>query len=423
MNALPEEKKTAPAKKPASKKKPVPKAPPLTPEEKMARDYAQALKMESWIQWADSYADKAALSHQAAEAFEKLGDYEDCPERKAACLAMEQEALSTEQDAAFEQVKADYEAAKTPEDYYYVGQKLGRFGHLEAAKSLRKQAAQKRKKLLHARRMSRRLIAAVVCACIIAAAALVYTGQFQYTIGNFYYHHQQYDHALSWYLRARKVSGAEERIVVCRYQRGVYFMGEEKYPSAYKKFRLVEDYEDAAELGQRCLLSSLAEAQPGKKVTLGMKGSSYLKWMVLENDGSQVTLIGEFGEGAVFDAQGRDWPESELRAYLNGEWYQSRLGRIDRSCLVPQNEDGDLVVLLSQEQAQQYDAILNATDENGKRLDSYKPKTGWWLSTPGAGEGGACFVHTKGEIDTYGRIRSEEGLDARPVLTIKLDQP
>ena len=389
----------------------------------MAVDYAQALNMESWIQWADSYVDKASLSHQAAEAFEKLGDYEDCPERKARCLALEQEALSTERDDAYKLVKAEYETAKTPEDYYYVGQKLERFGNLEEAQNLQKEAAQKRQKLLHAHQMTRRLIAAVVCVCLIAAAALIHTGRLQYTIGSFFYDQQQYDHALSWYLRARKVSGAKERITVCRYQRGLDFMGEERYSSAYKKFRLVQKYEDATELGRRCLLSSLSEAQPGKDVILGMDDTNYLHWMVLENDGSQVTLIAEFGEQCAFDSEGRDWPESELRAYLNGEWCKSHLGKIDLSCLVPQNEDGDLVVLLSQEQAKQYDSILNAKDEDGQRLDPYKPKIGWWLNSAGAGEMGSCYVRPYGRIDVYGYRRSEKELEARPVLTVQLENP
>ena len=432
MKAVPEEKKPAeqaakkeektpaakPKEKPKKKAKPAP--PPLTPEQKQELAYERACNMEEWIRWAATYQDRAQLSRQAAEAFEALGAYKDCPQRREDCLSQEHTALTEERDEAFEAVEEEYRRAKSAQDYYYAAQKLERFPDLPEAKKLLSEAKKRRKVLLKRKRLFRQGIAGLIVLFCLLAAAGVRLHIPQYAAGRVFQSMGRYDHALAWYNKSGSFADAKERVTFCRYQRGEYFLDKGSYASAYQKFRETSGYLDSDEKAVASFTQLLKNAKPGSVVKFGKSGSSFSKWLVLGQTEDTVTLISEFASSAAFDPGERPWQDSELRTWLNGAFLEKYFVDYELSHLVEQQ--GDKVVLLSAEQAQAYDELLNGSNDEGKRIDQYKATNdGWWLADPGAGEGGQAVMLKDGTVDRYGRGRSTADVQVRAVITVSTE--
>jgi hypothetical protein len=81
----------------------------------------------------------------------------------------------------------------------------------------------------------------------------------------------------------------------------------------------------------------------------------------------------------------------------------------------------DPVYLLSAAQAEQFAPLLNGENEQGKPIDKYKTTAyGWWLRTPGAGEGGQAVFQKDGTVDYYGRAQNLDQPKVRPVVTVSI---
>lgn len=395
------------------------KPPQLSAEEILAQRYAQACAMENWIQYAVSFQDRSAFCQQAAEAFQALGDYEDCPERMQRCLSMGEHAATAERDEAFSALKEEISGCKTAKDYYYALEKLERFSELPDAVELIKEFRRKRTHLLRRRKLLRWGIALALCLVAAIAAVMVKTTAFQYLLGSFFYAQKDYNHALTWYNQSRDYADSRDRIRVCRYQRGLTFQEQGKLQAAYQKFRETRGYLDSDERAVACFTALLAKTKPGKVVKLGKDGSSFSQWIVLENDGSHVTLLAEFSEARVFDPDGKAWTESELYQWLNGDFLKSHFVDYEQERMVNPTGEGDgPVYLLSAEEVGQYAAILQGTD-GGDPLDTFKlPKYGYWLRTPASNEGGQMIVQATGDTDPYGCSRTQNLPHVRPVITL-----
>ena len=407
----------ADAKKGAAKPAPV-----LSPEEMLEQSYQQACTMEGWIQYAGSWQDKAGFCQQAADAFQALGDYLDCRERQARCLAMKRRAETAERDQAFAALKDELAGYKTEKDFYYGIEKLERFQELPEAVQLIKEFKRRRKSLRRGKRMLRRGIAGALVLAALVIALLVRTTALQYGIGSVFYAVKDYKHALSFYNQSRDFADSRDRIRVCRYQRGLYFQENGKWQAAYQKFRETRGYLDSDERCVACFTAMLSQAQRGDVVKFGKHEAEFPEWIVLDNDGSRVTLLAEFSEARVFDTDKRAWPECELCQWLNTEFLKSYFVAYERERLVdPTEEQGGPVYLLSKDEVKACEDLLRK-QEDGIVPDPFKiPANGCWLRTSSANEGGQMFLQPWGTANAYGTPRNLGSLHARPVITVSLE--
>ncbi|MDR0221677.1 MAG: leucine-rich repeat domain-containing protein [Lachnospiraceae bacterium] len=138
-------------------------------------------------------------------------------------------------------------------------------------------------------------------------------------------------------------------------------------------------------------------------------------WLVLDVQDGKALVISEYvlEERAYHEDDGDiTWAECDLRAYLNGEFYDS-LGADIKARIVetqvvndrntkygtPGGEDTtDKIFLLSIREAETYfsnDSARAAYDLNGEGAL-------WWLRSPGGRSGSAAFVYGDGVLDVIG---------------------
>ncbi len=139
-----------------------------------------------------------------------------------------------------------------------------------------------------------------------------------------------------------------------------------------------------------------------------------IRWKVLGQRSDLLLLISEdvidvkpyhSGSGSV------SWAESDLRRWLNGEFYRQAFTDAERERMFPQSADSrtDLVTLLSTENAGQY-----FDDDRSRAVPS---GSSWLLRTRGSAEGVVACVSQTGAVSDYGTlVLSPTGI--RPVILI-----
>ncbi|MCL2013797.1 MAG: DUF6273 domain-containing protein [Oscillospiraceae bacterium] len=173
-------------------------------------------------------------------------------------------------------------------------------------------------------------------------------------------------------------------------------------------------------LEERDLLQSKSIAK-GNKIEFGG-----IDWIVLEvvnglNGKSALVLSDKVLEKREFDESSSDWETSDIRQYLNGEFYENTFSSSEKNKIAESditntgNNTKDRIFLLSDEEAQM--AKYFASDKGRIALDI---NTGealwWWLRSPGDSVGNHT-VEMDGSIDGY--VFSGAG-GVRPALWLNL---
>jgi hypothetical protein len=204
------------------------------------------------------------------------------------------------------------------------------------------------------------------------------------------------------------------------------------------------------EQAERAFPPSLASAA-GDIVEFGI-----YDWRVLEvRDGKALLLSEDLIEERLYHDENIEitWADSDMRAYLNGEFLDSFNTR-DRSCIEQvrnSNEDnqwygalggedtGDYIFLLSLEEVVQYfgdsgqlanrpqdgeygSAALYIDDEYNEARIAYDKSygTGWWLRSPGDRGSNVASVSYNGRIMMWGYNSSSSESGVRPALWLDL---
>ena len=134
------------------------------------------------------------------------------------------------------------------------------------------------------------------------------------------------------------------------------------------------------------------------------------------------------------------WSESNIRSWLNNEFYQNAFTGEEKERIIPADvtfttvlgEDGvwgeetvtDNVFLLNAMQAEQFfasneDRRAAVSDKTAGTAVTENGSAPWWLVGVGFESQGAAQVTSSGEIDTY-RISVENHLGVRPVIWVSL---
>lgn len=148
-----------------------------------------------------------------------------------------------------------------------------------------------------------------------------------------------------------------------------------------------------------------------------------LRWKIISIDydnNRALAITEEIVAEKRFDSSPSGWKNSEIRAWLNSDFYNS-LSHIvksrTQSTKVADLEIADKVFLLSIDEAEEY------FSSEKERITGYKgTKTAWWLRSPGAlGTTHVALIDLGGDLNFYGtRVDSEE-IGVRPALWLNLD--
>ena len=113
-----------------------------------------------------------------------------------------------------------------------------------------------------------------------------------------------------------------------------------------------------------------------------------IEWQILAKEENKMLVISKYAiEAKRFDVSSNDWKNSEIRQWLNGDFYNNAFSEQEKKNINSFN--GDNVFLLSMEEASKYFANnkerkCNATEKN-KKNGAYVDAKGcsyWWLRSP-----------------------------------------
>ena len=157
-----------------------------------------------------------------------------------------------------------------------------------------------------------------------------------------------------------------------------------------------------------------------------------VEWRVLAIENNKALVISRYALDAMrFDPESNDWSKSEIRRWLNGEFYNSTFSGEEKARIKSFNQDN--VFLLSREEAEKYFAN---SDARKCKPTSYAKAKGaseiddfcwWWLRSPYpsisnrvyyVSNGGDVryYVHNIINLDVYNYNGS-----VRPALWVNLE--
>ena len=151
-----------------------------------------------------------------------------------------------------------------------------------------------------------------------------------------------------------------------------------------------------------------------------------VEWRVLARENNKALVISRYVlDARRFDPESNDWSESEIRRWLNGEFYNSTFSDEEKVRIISFNQDN--VFLLSREEAEKYFAYEVArrckpTDyakaKGALEIDDFSYS--WWLRSPN-NSNGVYSVEDDGDICiNCGDVYDDDG-SVRPALWINLD--
>ena len=192
-------------------------------------------------------------------------------------------------------------------------------------------------------------------------------------------------------------------------------------------------------------ISSQSSSNPFKSANLGdyVKFGSYpqtsngqnklIEWQVLSIENNKMLVISRYGLDAKrFDSSSNVWANSEIRKWLNGDFYNNVFSEDEKKVINFSNlldvGTSDNVFLLSKKEAEKYFANedarkCKATDyakKNGAWVNSSNGYSYWWLRSPYPYiDNLVYYVNGDGNFSLYHGV--DYGLSlARPALWINL---
>jgi hypothetical protein len=154
-----------------------------------------------------------------------------------------------------------------------------------------------------------------------------------------------------------------------------------------------------------------------------------IEWRILEkNEDGTALLISKYGLDAMrFDSSSNNWEQSEIRMWLNNEFYNATFKDEEKNAIIKNRETGSKVFLLSEDEANKYfknneDRIAYPTPYAKKRCAyTLGGSCWWWLCSPGTYQKGAANVDDDGYVSSFGSGVGDDLLAVRVALKINLN--
>ena len=152
-----------------------------------------------------------------------------------------------------------------------------------------------------------------------------------------------------------------------------------------------------------------------------------VEWQVLARENGHMLVISRYClDARRFDDRSYNWEKSEIRKWLNGEFYNGSFAVEEKARIKSFNQDN--VILLSKEEAGKY--IAN-NDERKCKPTSYAKSKGasfnsdgycwWWLRSPGPVISRNVYgVNIYGYVHDNNYVNLDRG-SVRPALLINLE--
>ena len=191
----------------------------------------------------------------------------------------------------------------------------------------------------------------------------------------------------------------------------------------------------------------MSDADVGDVVTFGKyeqngvsdDGKEPIEWVVLDEDEESLLLISRYCLDCKPYNEERNnisWQDSSLRAWLNGDFYNTAFSDEEKAGIVETEYLAELydsafitdnVFMLSSLEAKQYYeydswracAPTEYAKANGARVEN--DYTWWWLRTPALGNPNAEYVHFNGVIKDIGFAVDYDSVAVRPVIRVSAD--
>ena len=162
--------------------------------------------------------------------------------------------------------------------------------------------------------------------------------------------------------------------------------------------------------------TSAADLYIGEPVSFG--GSD---WTVRDIQGSDVLLLSEYCvDRRRYDDDSNDWDSSEIKAWLNDEYFDTAFSEAERAAIVDRGQGN--IFILSIEEAGNYSVenggLYKIVYENGKEDEK---EILWWLRPSGSGDDHAAYLSGAGNVFEDGISVTNEYCGVRPAIWIELE--
>ena len=157
-----------------------------------------------------------------------------------------------------------------------------------------------------------------------------------------------------------------------------------------------------------------------------------IEWLVLAKEENKMLLLSKYGlDCKIFDVDSNNWENSEIRKWLNGEFYNKAFNEKERKYINSLNLSDvgttDNVFLLSYKEAEKYFANDNArmckSTEYTVKNGAWKSDEGygyWWLRSPNLDYSNLVYrVGSLGVIVDCNCVFDDSNL-VRPALWVKI---
>lgn len=365
--------------------------------------------------------DKAEIYIQVAKQFIELAGYKDSAGYAEQCKLEAKLTKKAVKKAIYKEAKAKKNKARQALDYYQAAELFLKIkGYKDAdelalecdkaAKSLEKKTT--RKTLIT-------FIAIVVCFVVLVIAASTHPAK--YYLANAQMAAKSYNSAINLYKKLDGYKDSKDRLIECRYQKGIKLLKDEDYQGASDAFTLAGDYKDSMEQKANAEKLIIKNSKVGDVITLG----SY-DWMILELNGSQAFLMIKTAlPGMAYNNSSGEttWESSTLRQWLNSDFLNASFSEAEISNIIltdvinsPNakygtsggNNTQDYIYLMSSDEVPKYSELFPTFKSN------------CWLRSPGNSPSSAAFLSVEKEVMNYGYAVDSNEIYVRPVLWFNL---
>ncbi len=401
----------------------------LTPEQLKEMQYQKAVRRMEGADKMLQAGDRVHMYKTAMKMFEELGDYEDSKEQSKQCKKCLPQARRDYREAVYQSGLKMKNQAKCASDYAEAVeefQKIKReYKDIPAQIAECRQLEEKALKSERARYASKKMLTLAVLAAIVGVVCYLRTPDGYYWRGRLLMGMGNYERAASTLSHSTGYKDADMRQQECNYQRALRCAQEGRYRRAVKILRgRVGDYKDALEKKAAYEMQILQQAEIGETVPYGTD-----QWIAADQEGQNILLVQKrpVPSETVYQISGKpaSWEESDMRAWLNQEFYQNCFSSYEQAAVVQTEvvmeansvygtQGGgmtkDHVFLLDEKEAERYRKVLTIP---GSRKE-------WWLRTPGSSVDSTAFVSAEGTVMHYGYAADSKEIAVRPAVWITI---
>lgn len=271
-----------------------------------------------------------------------------------------------------------------------------------------------------------------------------------YLNANYLYEIQEYEKAYNIYILLDNYKDSRDLALKSNYELAKQYANEEKYSEAYIEFLKLRNYEESEQLNQKYKRLMIENSKKGDTIYYGnyeqdgdnSNGTEPIAWLVLEKNNEDILIISKDILEKMRFGTSYYWKKSEVREWLNNEFYNNALSEEERKCIqsmITSNETEDKIFCLSAEEARglftsNWYRIAYPTKKlllNGFKVCAKDLPSGeWWTRSISTAKNGKGVVPVEGD----GNVRSAgtnelapaeytyTDIGVRPVMCINISE-